>query len=63
MIEVSLFTYILLVVAGAVVVGGILSIFAVVSNNRRNVETLEDANERLMEMRKEYDVYCEKNEQ
>lgn len=48
---------ILLVVAAFLIVGGVYSFFAVVSNGRKNVETLEEANDRLVEMREEYQSY------
>ncbi len=51
---------VLCIVAVFAVVGGILSISTVVSNGRKNIETLEKANESLMETRKKYSAYCEK---
>lgn len=37
-------------------VGGMALIFATISNNRRNVESLEEANKKLAQMRKEYEA-------
>ncbi len=54
--------YVLLVVAISIVVGGIYSLFAVISNNRINVETLEESNERLIQMRKEYQTHKTNND-
>ncbi len=53
---------VLSIIAVFVVSGGVLLIFAVVSNNRNNVETLEKANARLVEMRKEYNAHQENQE-
>lgn len=45
---------ILLLILGIVLVfiGSVLGVFATLSNNRINARTLEDSNQRLMEMRK-----------
>lgn len=45
---------IVLVVVVIFVIPAVVVISAVNSNNRGNVETLEEANQRLMEMREEY---------
>ena len=43
-----------IVVGAVMVISAIVVGFAVMSNSQHNVETLREANERLMEMRKEY---------
>lgn len=55
--------FVLLLVTVLVVIGGIIAIFAVVSNrNKKCVETLEEANNRLTEMREEYSTLHRKKE-
>ncbi len=43
-------------------IAAVVGVFAVLSNNRGNLETLEDANRRLKEARKEFNSYRTKNE-
>jgi hypothetical protein len=50
-----------ILIIGAVVVfliiPAVLVISVVISGNRNNIETLEEANERLTEMREEYEYF------
>ena len=54
--------YVMLISGVLIFIGGVTSIFAVVSNrNRKSVKALKEANGRLLELREEYIICQEKN--
>ncbi len=46
-----------LIVLGLIFIAAVVGVFAVLSNNRGNLETIEDANRRLVEVREEYNAF------